>query len=531
MRAIALLLVGLVVVSVMAAPVSASATPLEAEKSEKISNGGAQIEAPDVNVTFEVDPLDEQPTKIRVTATVEFANGVSEFDAFLKDRPSHETTVQQTSGISIARPPPGQVIEITWDGETDPATVTYTVERGERFHEGNRLANRIAAFIDGGEYMYIRDPEIFHPRHPRLNVTSHIKINTAKPVVDGNGLYFVGNHTLYVRSNGAAEFRIVVPPSATLQPDPIEIAETLANASAELPRDSVNKTVYVYVSGGPRKDISQMVGGDISIDDKFHIVGRTDAEDSARNTWIHEYIHTKHTEYPVLGERIEWFTEGSADYFAMLFSLHQDRLTYENFLFNLRKGDSGLGQKFMDDTLSMPETYDGSGTAYDKGRRVLAALDAKIRNATDGQKTLLDVHARMTKQNDSELSYEEFKAIVERVSGRSFDAWLDTYTTTSAVPPIPTNPDMYVSSLEGWDSDADGVTDAAEVEAGTHPFGEQNASANRQDEASTETEYSEEVVKNEAEITLSTPGESGPGFRAGITLLAVVLGLFLMRRE
>jgi predicted metalloprotease with PDZ domain len=64
---------------------------------------------------------------------------------------------------------------------------------------------------------------------------------------------------------------------------------------------------------------------------------------------------------------------------------------------------------------------------------VLSALDQRIRNETNGQRSLDDVVYRMNTHNGT-VTYADFKQIVQTVAGTSFDAWLDARVTTSMDP-------------------------------------------------------------------------------------------------
>ena len=539
------------------------------EQLEALSSTQAQVnESADITGEFVVGPMPDNPTRIRVTATFSIENA-REFETYLDNGKWYDTTVRSTSGFSTAPVDGGERIRLTWDEETSPATVTYTVDRPEQYREGGQFENRIAPFIDGGDWMYVRDINpaghsiVWEPGGGGFSTAT--TIDTDQSVVDADGLFFVGDYEQFDESGGGTEFRIIVPPSADLRPAPVEIARTLASTSVEMPTEPTTDAVYVFVSGGPRKDVSEAVGTTVSIDDEFDIVGYADDDaPSARNTWIHEYFHIRQT-YDPLGERIRWFDEGSADYYMMLFSLHQNRLSYETFMLNLRDGDVGRGQQYMDDTLADEETWDRLDTQYEKGRRVLAALDVKIRRATDGERTLMDVFVRMT-ERDGRITYPEFKTIVTDVAGQSFDSWLDRYVTTGRAPTVPDTPEHYVSTVDGWDSDDDGVPDQRETEVGTHPFvadtdddgipdGEEIRGDTDPLQPNTPTPSTEETptpTAGDKTATQHTPsptetagtdgtptvtptatptqtGASGPGFGIGTALAALLGGLLVWR--
>lgn len=177
----------------------------------------------------------------------------------------------------------------------------------------------------------------------------------------------------------------------------------------------------------------------------------------------HEYVHTR---LGVAGEgSAAWLTEGSAEYFGHAFALNAGAGDYEEFRRGVVAERYASGDRAV--TLADRSTWRGTLADYEKGAHVLAALDAEIRDRTDGEYTLADVFAAAAGEPfDDHL---DFVRTVRRVTGERFGPWLDRYVRGDDLPPAPDDPTTFVYGAD-LDPDADGETSAAERRAGTNPF-------------------------------------------------------------
>jgi hypothetical protein len=177
----------------------------------------------------------------------------------------------------------------------------------------------------------------------------------------------------------------------------------------------------------------------------------------------HEYVHTR---LGVVGEgSATWLTEGSAEYFGYVFALNAGVGDYEEFRRGVVAERYASGDQAV--TLADRSTWRGTLADYEKGAHVLAALDAEIRDRTDGEYTLADVFAAAAGEPfDDHL---DFVRKVRGVTGERFGPWLDRYVRGDDLPPAPDDPTMFVYGGD-LDPDADGETSAAERRAGTNPF-------------------------------------------------------------
>jgi hypothetical protein len=180
-----------------------------------------------------------------------------------------------------------------------------------------------------------------------------------------------------------------------------------------------------------------------------------------------EYVHTRQAF--ATDNEMDWIVEAMDGYYSAALAR-----------------EVGLeGSNFSDEVRADARAWEGTDLTdpshnfsadYDKGARVLAALDAKIRRATDGERTLEHVWARMnahdstdTVGSESAIGYETFVEIVERVAGQSFEAWLERSLETAELPEVPENRSLYTVEDDPIDLDGDGLSMAAERDADTDP--------------------------------------------------------------
>ncbi|MFB6073884.1 MAG: hypothetical protein ABEJ89_02600, partial [Haloarculaceae archaeon] len=143
---------------------------------------------------------------------------------------------------------------------------------------------------------------------------------------------------------------------------------------------------------------------------------------SARSVWFHEYVHTRQSF--ALAPGMAWFREASAEYYAALLSESRERAA-AGALSPARFGPPSNA------TLTDHATWAGGRTPRRRGARVLAALDRRIRRATDGHQSLEDVFRRLN-HHDGRVTYEAFVQAVNGVAGTPMDGWLDRHVAGSA---------------------------------------------------------------------------------------------------
>jgi hypothetical protein len=352
----------------------------------------------------------------------------------------------------------------TWDGETDNATVTWrvSVNRSGPTFDG-------LAWVDTGAWTLANPQTAFAAYHAgeerwlySWRDPSRLDRRTR---VDGEGyasesVVYLGAHET-TRANLSEGTLRVVRPAAASDADVDDVVATVRNASRQLRVGARDRTVTMYLGPDPLREGGLTVEGPERADmwvSAGSPVGATD------NVWVHEYVHARQSFR--LGPRMEWFREASASYYEGLLSVRQGtggRAGYDRFQARLQTNESaGV-------VLTNVNTWESLYSPYTRGARVLAALDARIRNATGGEHTLQTVFRRLNERDDV-ITYERFRAVVNNVSGTSQDAWLDTHVAGPNLVSPAEDPHVYTSPRPGSDADGDGLVDRDERANGTHPF-------------------------------------------------------------
>lgn len=300
---------------------------------------------------------------------------------------------------------------------------------------------------------------------PDIDFESNLDV--AGTGVGGNGFAYLGPYDEHERTIDGQHVRLVVPNAARSAVNVSRVFGTLAATSSEFDVGKRSDEIVLFTPPDPIRQGGAAVGTwNEGMMDAWVYANSTHEETG--NVWIHEYVHVRQAysyDYSMdgSGTNTSFVVEGGADYAAALLSLYAGNTTFDEFYsqVNTTEGaDAILGEQ--------PALGCGGLASYTKGGRVLAALDSKIRNETDGDATFLDLFATLNEDEDGVVTYAEFQDAVEETAGTSFDDWLDTYVKTSAVPPVPNDP--FAFALSGADRDGDGLTTSEERDAGTNPF-------------------------------------------------------------
>lgn len=355
-----------------------------------------------------------------------------------------------------------------WDGNTTAPSVTLrvAVNRSSRRFGGLR-------WVDTGDWTLANPRTDFAYRTAGLDrwvyswqanarVDRRTRVGADHRGFAGPSIVYLGGFEASTTNATAQRIRLVRPTAAELADDPERVLRVLSAASNQLrvgARDSV-----VNAFAGPRPlrhgGTAALGGGDRQ---DFWVSAGSDAG-APPNTWIHEYVHTRQSF--VLGEEMAWFREASASYYAAVVSVRVPPN---------RPGEFERLRATLDDerganaTLTDRSSWSTTYVPYAKGTRVLAALDGRIRNATDGNRTLQTVFRRLNR-HDGLVTYDAFASVVANVSGESHREWLDDHVRSGAPVSPPSSPYAYTVPGGEFDADGDGVTAAAERANGTHPF-------------------------------------------------------------
>ncbi|WP_224449589.1 thrombospondin type 3 repeat-containing protein [Haloprofundus salilacus] len=357
-------------------------------------------------------------------------------------------TVAETAGFE--RVEPGVY---RWTGERRRPTLTFerSVSRTTLDHRG--------AGVDTGTWAAV-DVRRFTPSI-RGRTAGATGVSTAVSV-EGPGhatpsFAFLGPVEVSNRTVDGERISLVVPDAASMASEPSAVLASVASAAERLPESDRDEAHLFAIPSG----YVQTTAGGLSFDGGATAWVRDDASvDAPSNVWVHEYVHVRQS-YKATAE-MRWFREASAEYYASYLPLQSGDLAFERFQATVRT------DAYDDAVLSTPSNWSSPLVPYRKGARALAALDASIHDATDGERTLTAVFERVN-AHEGTVDYETFRAIVVDVSDESVAAELDRTVWSTATPNVSTRPLDY-TQYPSDDPDTDGLTNAEERATGTHPF-------------------------------------------------------------
>ena len=312
-----------------------------------------------------------------------------------------------------------------WTGTTAEPSVRYgfegTVRETHRGREG-------ATFVVADEWALVRTPSVgvsWRSTDPNSELSR-------QSAVDGEGIAsthmaYLGPYTEHTGAAAGQTFRLVVPEAADLEAEPDAVIERLETAAERLVVGG--RSPEVFVVAAPTADHTWGPAG-LQIGDGGDMWVR-DAEPigTARDTWVHEYVHTRQV-YPAT-DATRWTIEGMADYYAALLSYESGDISFESFRDRL---EVGAGADYDDVRLADPGTWAGTEADYDRGALIVAHLDRRLR-AEAG--TSFDAVIAGVNDPDRELTQRRFLRAIESAGGEDISGEAERYTETTDAPPIP----------------------------------------------------------------------------------------------
>lgn len=372
-------------------------------------------------VTQEYRLTPDQPGRIDIQWHFQIPDRVSDVETQL---PPDATNVRTTR----FRRADSRIYE--WSGDTSTATITFTKAVNVTTNQvGPEATEGRLKFVDAGNWAVIRRQPVTSPgyRYPRgrdPGVT--LRNAVAGEGVVGDALVYLGSHETYEQTAHGQQFRLVVPDTADLAADRTEIFESVSDASNSLRIGDRDDSVLMIAA--PTSVPWGVLGLETGSSD-FYVLAdeRTDTPD---NTWVHEYVHTRQDLDSSDG--MQWFYEGSAEYYAALVTFEQDRIGYDAFRDQL---DRGTWRQFSDVRLADPSTWRATGANYYTGALVAGDIDRRIRLATDGEATLQEVFRRMNRE-ESSVTHSQFLEYVQDASSESVAVSARRYTETTTRPSV-----------------------------------------------------------------------------------------------
>ncbi|WP_267642506.1 hypothetical protein [Haloarchaeobius amylolyticus] len=396
-----------------------------------------------VERTLTVHLTPDDPGNVELTAEFQVAANVTGLDVALPET----AVVVDRDGFERS----GGAWAYTWDGETAAPSIRIEIDANQQ------LFNRYN-FYDEGSWALVptRFPARFFTTgaetyHSWEDDTLPTTYRAAGEGVVGDRMAFLGPHEARTYTSEGRTMTLVIP-EATGVVDADDVFGTLTYAMDELEVHHGDRDIRVFAAPDPIR-----LGG-LQAGNTDMWVHHSSAVNDPDNVWVHEYIHTR--QRFTTTHKMDWFFEGSADYTTALLTYQEGRISFEEFYTHVSTDRDAASR------LSAQSKWTSEYAEYTKGRRVLAALDAEIRQATNGNNTLEDVFYLLNVR-DEEVTVANFQQAVVDVSGdESLRGWVERYVTTDAVPDVPENRSLFAEPEGPLDSDGDGITDAEENRLG-----------------------------------------------------------------
>ena len=416
----------------------------------------APDDRPEAGTITEVITLHRLPTDpgtVEVTLSYRIPDDVTELEVrsrFLSDDDVDVASVDGFDRRSVRR--------FVWDESTDAPTITLTVGVGtDSFGDDD-----VGVETDDWAFTYLPDPYVnwrYRGDAPAFETTHTVATEGHAT----NAFGVAGNVSRRTRTAGDANLTLVVPDDARLQSSFEELVELYRVGGRELQAgfSYENATVFVLPARvfERRSPVGTAVAHSVWVQDEYSAI------ETVENTPAHEYVHTRMGTFRASTGR--WLTEASAEYYGAVLSMNTETGNWTSFRASLEVDRESVRES----SLARPRSWTDAYVPYSKGSRVLAALDAEIRDRTDGEKSFQDVLAYRF-EDDAPYgnldTYEDLgDAVVAVTDDPGMRDWLDRYVAGNEVPPLPDDPGRFVLN-ESMDSDGDGVENGQEV--ATNPF-------------------------------------------------------------
>lgn len=333
------------------------------------------------------------------------------------------------------------------------AVVRYEIQLRQPRVAGTEFDDPIA--LDAGDWAVVETNEmvpLVNSRRPDAAV------ETSGPGHTTQYWTYLGEHETVSRTVNGEEMRLVIPAASHPVTRPSTILDQLAATNRELPFGGRSDSVTLLSL--PSRNITTPWKG-IASGNAVIVRGGRPAT-TRPSTWVHEYVHTRQNFITRTTTRTEWLTEASADYYSSHETLHQRRQSYNSFQ------ASNSREEFRGAVLADSESWSSPLIPYVKGRRALAYLDARIRQETDGDRTLADVFRRLN-EGSGTITLSTFYETVASVGSPTVAEAIQPYIEGSELAPMVNSEYTYLRNSNS-DADGDGVQNSAERNASTHPF-------------------------------------------------------------
>jgi len=365
-----------------------------------------------IDTRYTVDQVPNQTGEVRVTATIELPQHITG----LSVRTPSESTVLQANGLR----PDGDRWRTT--GDTETARLTYTVPVGLETTFGQRTADTDDWTLLARQEVSLRARWRWHVG-PRPTWNESLAVAPGQEGVAGTTAAYIGPHETATRTVEGDRITVIVPANADLRPNRTAILDSISHAKRASAAGTDHDHVRVFVA--PNRLASG--GYTPSNGEADVIVNAGEPVQSPVNVWVHEYRHTRQTFETT--PAMDWLGEGSADYHTAALTYSAGDISADQFRNRITT------ERHETADLTRPDSWDGPGAQYDKGTRVVAAIDARLRQVTDGNRTFETVLERLDRR-DERITLALFAETVSAVAGTDLDGFVRQAVTGQA-PAVP----------------------------------------------------------------------------------------------
>ncbi|MDS0220269.1 hypothetical protein NDI54_02775 [Haloarcula sp. S1AR25-5A] len=372
--------------------------------------GGDGDSSIDTRYTLEREP--NRTGQVRVTAAIDLPRHVSG----LSVRAPAEATVLRASGLRSD----GDRWRTT--GDTETVRLTYTVPIGLETTFGQRTADTDDWTLLARQEVSLRARWRWHVG-PRPTWNESLALAPGQDGVAGTTAAYIGPHETATRAVDGDRITMVVPASADLRPNRTAVLDSISHAKQTSTAGTDHDHIRVFVA--PNRLAS---GGYTPLNGESDvIVNAGEPVQSPVNVWVHEYRHTRQTVETT--PEMDWLGEGSADYYTAALTYSAGGISEQQFRNRITT------ERHETADLTRPDDWDSPGAQYHKGTRVVAAIDARLRQATNGNRTFETVLARLFRQEEP-LTLALFAETVSAVAGADLNGFVRAAVTGTA-PSVP----------------------------------------------------------------------------------------------
>jgi len=384
----------------------------------------AQTAAPESTPEVSLSVSRVSGTDLELTATFDVPAAIEDFRVI-----AGTVDVREAEGFSECGSN-----RLCWDGSADEPTLTVRHDLTAYAETDTGIVNDSAVFVPAPRIYTVWRTDDGRRTAPLFAKAEYAAYDVvSERTVIGNATLFHGPHAEYERTvaGGTGEMgttvRLIVPEGVRLGPSRERLFDAFDGAAETLDVGGVIREVIAVALGNTPQATEYGLAG-ATVGNTFWARAGGSLS-STHNVWLHEYVHTRQR-FADRDREMEWFVEASAEYYAA-------RLAYELGLVGDLEYEWEMKSRrasASDSTLADPATWSRPAVPYRKGALTLAALDAEIRNRTDGERTLEDVFGQLNRA-DRTLTYELFANTVVSVSGDpAMREWLDRYVRGGATP-------------------------------------------------------------------------------------------------